>query len=234
MTLLCITAVPVFGQYGFDFTVVEDTIQSSTSNVQWNFVIENTGSLPDTYTLDLRVLDWGDSTAFIQHCAGGLCVEPGIVLTVDVDPGQADSNIHVDVFFVTGPDTIVLNYHCQSQGAPALMDSFNLYAISELGVEEDDSETEYRALSVLPNPFSKLMYLSFEVGSRQKSVTSIAIYDISGRLVKAFDPLLWASSPMHLSWDGTDTDGVPVPQGIYIVRVEGPTVSEQTKIVKLQ
>ena len=235
LVMLCIAGAPLFAQYGFTFTVVEDTIQSgATPPIEWHFVLTNTGSVPDTFALDLRVYE-ADPSWFIQHCAGGMCAEPGVILIVALDAGQTDSLIDVQVFFTSGPDTAFLNHHVQSQGNPSLMDSINLYAISEMSVEEqNDFTVKNAALSVYPNPFSKLTAISFDVVSRQYAVGSIQIYDVTGRVVKSFGSLPYAPSPMQFSWDGTDMHGVTVPQGVYVVRIEGPSLIEQTQIIRLQ
>ena len=71
LVILCIAVVPLLAQYGLTFTVVEDTIQSSaTPPITWHFVLTNTGSVPDTCALDLRVIQ-NNAGGFIQHCAGG-------------------------------------------------------------------------------------------------------------------------------------------------------------------
>ncbi|KPK67996.1 hypothetical protein AMJ87_12575, partial [candidate division WOR_3 bacterium SM23_60] len=161
-----ITASLVFAQHGIDFVVVEDTVQTGTSIITWHFILTNTGSVPDTYALDLSVIQ-NNAGWFIQHCAGGQCTEPGIILTVELNPAGADSSIDVQVFIDSGPDTAILNYLAYSLGDAAQRDSINLYAISELSIEEqDNNEAERLTLSAFPNPFSKLIHISSEIASR--------------------------------------------------------------------
>ncbi len=234
LVVLCIASTPLFAQYGFTYTVVEDTVQSGeTSPIEWHFVLTNTGSVPDIFALDLRVYQAAPSW-FIQHCAGGLCAEPGVILTVALDAGQSDSSIDVQVFFDSGPDTAFLNHHVQSQGDPLFMDSINLYAISEMSIaEQNDFAVESAALSVHPNPFSKLTTVSFEVDSRQYAVGSIQIYDVAGRIVQQWNNQTIQQSN-YVVWDGTDMSGVAVPQGVYIVRLEGPSFVAQRQVIRLQ
>lgn len=237
LVMLCIAVVPLLAQYGLTLTVVEDTIQSgATPPIEWHFVLTNTGSVPDTFAFDLRVYE-ADTAWFIQHCAGGLCAEPGVILTVALDAGQSDSEIDVQVFFDSGPDTAFLNHHVQSLGNPSLMDSINLYAISEMSVaEQNDFAVENAALSVYPNPFSKLAQIRCEIQDAGYGIQdfSLHIYDVTGRVVKSFDAMPYAPGSLHFSWDGTDMNGVAVPQGVYIVRIEGPSIVEQRQIIRLQ
>jgi hypothetical protein len=99
------------------------------------------------------------------------------------------------------------------------------------GVFENDV-TDAMAISAYPNPFAELITISSAVGSRQKSVVSIHIYDISGRLVRTFGPLSSAPGPSHIIWDGRDSRGQAVAPGVYFVK----SVSGQSlvKVVKIQ
>ncbi|KPK73272.1 hypothetical protein AMJ87_02240 [candidate division WOR_3 bacterium SM23_60] len=231
---IIVTITPVFAQYGIDFALVEDTVQTGTSVITWHFIVTNTGSVPDTYALDLSVIE-NSAGWYVQHCAGGICAEPGIILTIALNPAAADSLIDVQVFIDSGPDTAILNYRAYSLGDTTQRDSFNLYAISELSVEEEDNhEAGQPTMSVFPNPFSQQTGVCFEVDNRQQSVASIKIYDLSGRVVKSFGSLPYAPSPVHVGWDGVDDGGRVVPEGVYFVRVEGASFAEQQKIVKLQ
>jgi len=71
-------------------------------------------------------------------------------------------------------------------------------------------------LSIYPNPFSKLtnIYLNTEQSAESYALN---IYDIIGRLVKSFRPVLDASCSTQLSWDGCDDKGKKLPSGIYII-----------------
>jgi hypothetical protein len=101
-----------------------------------------------------------------------------------------------------------------------LMETYMNYLIGNTAVEEsEDDVANTLAISVSPNPFSKLTNISFEVDSRLKSVVSIKMYDISGRVVKSLSFLPSALGPMQISWDGTDNSGRRVSSGTYIVRI---------------
>jgi hypothetical protein len=90
------------------------------------------------------------------------------------------------------------------------------------------------AFSVSPNPFSKLTTISFEVGSSQKSVVSIEIYDITGRLVKSFGTLPYAPCPMQISWDATDDQERAVSSGVYFVRFKTVEKLMQEKVLLIR
>jgi len=92
--------------------------------------------------------------------------------------------------------------------------------------------TDAYVLSAHPNPFSKLTTISFEVDSRQASVASLHIYDVSGRLVRSFASLPSAPGPLRITWDGQDSSGSVVAPGVYFVRsAHGQPL---IKVVKIQ
>ncbi len=127
-------------------------------------------------------------------------------------PSSTYRTIHASLIF----GALVNGIHTKNE----LMQSYVDYLTGNTAVEEyaEDLIGE-QSLSISPNPFSKLTNISFEVDSRQKSVVSIKMYDISGRLVKFFDSLPSALGPMRVTWDGTDNSGRHVSSGTYIVRV---------------
>ncbi len=98
-------------------------------------------------------------------------------------------------------------------------------------VTEHSQRKPHVLLTVSPNPFSKLTNVSFEVDSRQKSVASIRIYDIAGRMLKSFDPMPYALGSTHIRWDGTDQDGHRLPSGVYFVELRTNDFTETEKVL---
>jgi hypothetical protein len=95
--------------------------------------------------------------------------------------------------------------------------------LSETVDVQEHTEQAITQCTVSPNPFSKLTNISFEVDSRQKSVVSVRIYDVSGRLVKSFGSLPSALGPLQINWDGTDNSGTRLSSGTYLVLIETET-----------
>lgn len=91
------------------------------------------------------------------------------------------------------------------------------------GVLEHEIADAY-ALSAHPNPFSKLITISFGVGSME-------IYDVSGRLIRLWDHQTIGQSN-QIIWDGQDSSGRVVAPGVYFVRsAHGQSL---IKVVKIQ
>jgi flagellar hook assembly protein FlgD len=60
---------------------------------------------------------------------------------------------------------------------------------------------------------------------------SLAVYDITGKLIKT---LVLGSEPAGyktIRWDGNDNFGKSVPNGLYFIRLETPKFSATDKLV---
>jgi hypothetical protein len=102
---------------------------------------------------------------------------------------------------------------------------------NSLGISETDNNTEITTLIFLyvyPNPFTSR--INFECRTTDTNAT-LKIYTVTGQLVNLFT---LSSSISKLIWDGLDDQGRPVPNGIYICRLEGHTVSISKKIILLR
>jgi hypothetical protein len=232
------SAVPLFAQYSFDFSCLDDTIQEGVDVIEFYFLLENTGSLPDSYAFDCRVIDsvpgWLE-----QYCIGAICGEPGDILYDYLVVGEVDSTIHIQVWPTPGFAIEILNLHVQSVGNPSLQDSINVYAVGVNGIEEDkQTNLKSTIVKIYPNPFSKLVKISFNIGHSVESVsdeTELKIYDATGRLIKQFSRFTPdALHPTHISWDGTDDRGLAVPAGIYFIKLEQNGFKKPTKIIRLK
>lgn len=97
------------------------------------------------------------------------------------------------------------------------------------GIEEETTQNILTHLQISPNPFSMLTKIRFGTGGT-KSI-ALAIYDVSGRLVKQFNhlstqlPQERGFSPQGggtfnrvITWSGDDNDGVDVPNGVYFLK----------------
>jgi hypothetical protein len=72
-------------------------------------------------------------------------------------------------------------------------------------------------LSVDPSPSRGDCIIEYTLTSARHVV--ISLYDIRGRRVRLLQDA-WKVEGAHLTaWDGTDSDGSPMPEGIYFVRL---------------
>ena len=152
----------LFNQYNFEFKCTTDTIQIGNGPFIFSFILKNTGTLPDSYGFDCRIIDsvpgW-----FVTFCAGGQCVIPGTIIYEYLEPGQVDSQIHISIY----PDSLnfgteKINFCVWSLKEPNLRDSINVYGIREQKIYERN--------------FGKFYPLF-----------PLKVYDINGRFMKVFN-----------------------------------------------
>ena len=69
-----------------------------------------------------------------------------------------------------------------------------------------------------PNPFSGRTTISYECG--QAGVTRLAVFDVSGRVVRALCDGFQPVGRYSVTWDGTAGNGQRVPAGVYFYRLD--------------
>ena len=117
-----------------------------------------------------------------------------------------------------------------------LLDSImQFFDVLPTGVEEiTKSDVNVLTLKVYPNPFSKLINISFGKVYGAKSI-DLKIYDATGRLVKDFSRFTPdASRSTFLSWDGNDDSGHKVSSGIYFVTLETEDFRKTKKVILIE
>jgi len=73
---------------------------------------------------------------------------------------------------------------------------------------------------VCPNPFSD--QATFEFGLAGHGPVRFALYDVRGRLVRCLTAESDFGSEQRFTWDGTDSRGHRVREGVYLYRIEAP------------
>ena len=86
------------------------------------------------------------------------------------------------------------------------------------------------AIEASPNPFLEGTTIRYSIPGQ--NVSSLAIFDVSGRLVRAFLPVGSDGGPVSVRWDGRDGSGRPVAAGLYFVRVMAGRSLLRRKVVK--
>jgi flagellar hook assembly protein FlgD len=59
----------------------------------------------------------------------------------------------------------------------------------------------------------------------------LALFDLSGRLVRDLGGYEVAPGSHHVHWDGRSESGQEMPTGVYFVRVTGVGISETSKVL---
>jgi hypothetical protein len=87
-----------------------------------------------------------------------------------------------------------------------------------------------------PNPFMNQVSIAFEVSEEDAdaATATIAIYDISGKLIRLLMNEKMAAGKYIAEWDGTDAGGSPVASGVYLASLRvGKGTAPSTKTIVL-
>ncbi len=102
----------------------------------------------------------------------------------------------------------------------AVIDSFTIATPTGVAVEPA-APARFEFAMPAPNPFARLTNLSFRLPVATH--VRLGIYDVHGRLVQRLIDGEQAAGEHHAVWSGRDSEGLPVPSGIYFGLVEaGP------------
>ncbi len=80
-----------------------------------------------------------------------------------------------------------------------------------------------------PNPFNPETVIRFVLPSSAQ--TRLAVYDMSGRLVRTLVNGTVDAGPHQVSWNATDEAGQILPSGMYIYRLSAGAIKTSGKMV---
>jgi hypothetical protein len=113
--------------------------------------------------------------------------------------------------------------------------NFPVFTFSTTGLRSETNNTEVltdalETVNVVPNPYlwgnqaGNIMYDDYVRIINLPKIANISIYTSSGRLVVRKTK---NDSNPYYQWDMKDSNGVPVPHGVYIMHIEVPGVGEK-------
>lgn len=192
--------------------------------VDFEFTVVNEGATPDQFDVNVAsVLGWtlAQGHWLIALNPGASAVVQGSVM---IPPGAPHTT---DLLLCTA----------MSLGVPGQMDSNWLYAELEEGTSGVDGQgaVAFALMPNAPNPFARGTTLRFALPSR--STVDLAIYDVTGRLVKT---LLSGSggavSPGEhaVNWDARNNDGGRIADGVYFARLRAGNRSAVRKMLVIR
>lgn len=132
-----------------------------------------------------------------------------------------------DLFAEVGSNELIVTSY--DGGTAVAADTVN-FTVTQQGVTVDPANR--LGLSVSPNPSRATASISFNLGG--PSMTSVAIYDLAGRVVRVLGEATMSAGRHELIWDGRNDTGERVSSGLYICRISTPDATETTGVCLLR
>jgi YVTN family beta-propeller protein len=89
-----------------------------------------------------------------------------------------------------------------------------------------------QALLGFPNPFSRTTTIRFAIHKREH--VRLAVYDVTGRLVRVLVDADLAPSTYSVAWDGTDGDRRRVASGVYFCKINAEGLARSKKMLLMR
>lgn len=135
---------------------------------------------------------------------------------------------YLDDFYaqVGANELIVTSYDGGSAVAADTID----FTVTGTGISLEP--TRLHELTVTPNPFVSTASISFKLS--EPGLTTIAVYDLSGRTIYTIENSVLHSGEHSVQWNGINQNGEPVPAGLYLCIIQSGGTTESTGLCLLR
>ena len=113
-----------------------------------------------------------------------------------------------------------------------ILDAGEIAELSGITVGAPVSPAPIPILSVFPSPMRGATTLSLVLPSAGDA--SVRVYDLRGALVRTVASGPLPAGARTIRWSGDDGSGLPVPAGVYLIRLESGGTAAARKVVVLE
>jgi hypothetical protein len=184
-------------------------------------------------TSDYPVVFLGDSiaVAWEEHRSEEdfdvlACINYGDTLELGGNSTQT-SYPHIVLQSVTSPDTTVILHLVTSQSPKVdyYEVGYGQFDLASMGGGQQSAGTtpvriQPELFPAQPNPFSRATSIRYQTG--QEGTVLLRVFDASGRVVRTLESGTRKPGRYTATWDGTDTRGRRMANGIYFYRLDVP------------
>jgi hypothetical protein len=146
---------------------------------------------------------------------------------------------HIVLQSVTSPDTMVILHLVTSQSPKAdyYEVGYGQFDLASMGGGQQSAGTapariQPELFPAQPNPFSRATSIRYQTG--QEGTVLLRVFDASGRVVRTLENGTRKPGRYTVTWDGTDTRGRRMANGIYFYRLDVPGFRSVKKAVLMK
>lgn len=111
------------------------------------------------------------------------------------------------------------------------VNAFRAVSMGPVAVEPSTVTGTLSLAGASPNPFADGCEIGFTLAA--DGPAQLAVFDVSGRRVRELASGTLAAGPHRERWDGRDSGGRDLGDGVYLVRLDTPAGSRERKLVRL-
>jgi hypothetical protein len=222
-------------------------VEISENTKEWfnvdttRFTGNSNGWVREAYSLE----DWVSKSIYIRfrmmtdgyYYYDGFYVDDISPVCLYADVDTIASDITDTLYQFTGHALGEYYYYVRGSNATwGWGDYSSLEKANVVGIVEKESPDIYTTpnFSIHPNPFSGSTDIRYQISAVGKA--QLKIYNITGRLIRSFDPDDLRTNGQFdcIIWDGTDQHGKRVPAGVYFVYFTADDYGKIEKAVLLR
>ncbi|HTW92160.1 MAG TPA: T9SS type A sorting domain-containing protein [bacterium] len=225
--ILAALAGPALAGYGFTLVPRGDTVQHVGQNgtAVFLFTLANTGTSPDVFRFDCRVVS-GPTAWAVACCDRGQCHQPGDAIYDTLAAGASDTTPDITVYTDTTQGEEVVALRVRSMADSSLAESIATHTLMTSGIEEAPQNPPRVLFHVSPQPVGRGRQATVAFSTSGPARFSLDLYDAVGN---------WVSTlAQGIAFGGNHTlpfEPAPnLPTGVYLIRL---AVGNQTATSKL-
>jgi aminopeptidase N len=187
-----------------------------------------TGS--QTYN-DVFTTSVGPNSTLLFKDTSGFGVDRGTGVHVQ-PPGGGSARPEGGQFIYLAGRPYRMNHDALRGDVEFMLESFFLEPWTSTGLPGEEAAAAFRLAGNFPNPFNPKTTIRFDLP--KAGLTKLAVYDVTGRLLRTLHDGRLAAGSHAIDWDGRDDAGKDAAAGVYLYRLlaDGHEATERMVLLK--
>ncbi len=198
-----------------------DTLLTPGDTADVRFVVKNVGNAPDTYAIEATDTQGWPLLGLPSAIALEPAAEQVFVLPVVTSGGGGDRDSVRLVAWSLADSSVRAEAESIVETTATTDVGSGLVSLAAPGLH-----------SIGPNPFRS--EVRFELRASRSELTSVGVYDLSGRLVRRLVDRVVSAGLHTLTWDGRDANGGSVASGVYYLKLRTAGIEQSRGLLRVR